>query len=174
MHLNCDIGEDSWVPWITRRSNQSILKEISPEYSLEGLMLKLKFHYWSSDMNSWFTGNIPDAGKDWGQKEKKVSEDEIGWMASQMQWVWTWANFRRSEGQRDLECCSPWGQKKSDTTDFFQHCWIIAMLPMANLTSHSRMSIVRWVATPIWLFGSLLLLLFFFNIVLLCILVTSS
>ena len=39
-----------------------------------------------------------------------------GWMASQMQWTWTWTNFRRSEGQRDLECCSPWGQKESDTT----------------------------------------------------------
>ena len=43
--LNSDVGEDSRVPWTTRRSNQSILKEISPEYSLERLMLKLKFHY---------------------------------------------------------------------------------------------------------------------------------
>ena len=42
MLLNCGIGEDSWVPWTARRSNQSILKEISPEYSLEGLTLKLK------------------------------------------------------------------------------------------------------------------------------------
>ena len=45
MLLNCDIGEDSRVPWTARRSNQSILKEISPEYSLEGLMLKLKLQY---------------------------------------------------------------------------------------------------------------------------------
>ena len=43
--LNCGVGEDSRVPWRTRRSNQSILKEISPEYSLEGLMLKLKLQY---------------------------------------------------------------------------------------------------------------------------------
>ena len=44
--LNCGIGEDSLrVPWTARRSNQSILKEISPEYSLEGLMLKLKLQY---------------------------------------------------------------------------------------------------------------------------------
>ena len=42
MLLNCSIGEDSWVPWTARRSNQSILKEISPGCSLEGLMLKLK------------------------------------------------------------------------------------------------------------------------------------
>ena len=42
MLLNCGVGEDLRVPWTARRSNQSILKEISPEYSLEGLMLKLK------------------------------------------------------------------------------------------------------------------------------------
>ena len=46
MLLNYGVEEDSWrAPWTTRRSNQSILKEISPEYSLEGLMLKLKFQY---------------------------------------------------------------------------------------------------------------------------------
>ena len=44
MLLNCGVGEDLRVPW-TARSNQSILKEISPEYSLEGLMLKLKLQY---------------------------------------------------------------------------------------------------------------------------------
>ena len=42
----CGVGEDSWrVPWTARRSNQSILKEISPEYSLEGLMLNLELQY---------------------------------------------------------------------------------------------------------------------------------
>ena len=45
MLSNCDAGEDSWVPWIARRSNYSVLKEINPEYSLEGLMLKLKLQY---------------------------------------------------------------------------------------------------------------------------------
>ena len=45
MLLNCGVGEDSWVPCTARRSNQSILKEIRPEYSLEGLMLKLKLQY---------------------------------------------------------------------------------------------------------------------------------
>ena len=45
MLLNCGVGEDLSVPWTARRSNQSILKEISPEYSLEGLMLKLKLPY---------------------------------------------------------------------------------------------------------------------------------
>ena len=45
MLLNCGVGEDSRVPWTARRSSQSILKEISPEYTLEGLMLKLKLQY---------------------------------------------------------------------------------------------------------------------------------
>ena len=45
MLLNCGVGEDSRVPWIARKSNQTILEEISPEYSLEGLMLKLKLQY---------------------------------------------------------------------------------------------------------------------------------
>ena len=45
MLLICGVGEDSRVPWTARRSNQSILKEISPEYSLEGLMLKMKLQH---------------------------------------------------------------------------------------------------------------------------------
>ena len=54
------------VPWTARRSNQSILKEISPEYSLEGLMLKLKLQYFviSSDAKSGLNGKDPDSGKD--------------------------------------------------------------------------------------------------------------
>ena len=53
MLLNCGVGEDSWT---ARRSNQSILKEINPEYSLEGLMLKLKFQYFGHLMQS--TGSL--------------------------------------------------------------------------------------------------------------------
>ena len=56
MLLNCGVGEDSWVPWAARRSNQSILKEISPEYSLEGLMLKLKLQYFGHLM--WRTDSL--------------------------------------------------------------------------------------------------------------------
>ena len=57
MLLNCGVGEDSWrVPWTARRSNQSILKEISPGYSLEGLMLKLKLQYFGYLM--WRTDSL--------------------------------------------------------------------------------------------------------------------
>ena len=58
------------------KSNQSTLKEINPEYSLEGLMLKLKFQYFGYLMLSWLIGKDPNAGKDWGQKEKVVAEEE--------------------------------------------------------------------------------------------------
>jgi len=66
------------VPWISRRSNWSILKEISPEYSLEGLMLKLKLPIlWPTDVKSWLIGKDPDAGKDWSRKEKDMTENEM-------------------------------------------------------------------------------------------------
>ena len=70
------------VPWTARRSNQSILKEISPVCSLEGLMLKLKLQYSGHLMRraDSFIGKDPDAGKDWGQEEKGTTEDEMaGW-----------------------------------------------------------------------------------------------
>ena len=55
-----------------------ILKEIDPEYAMEGLILKLKLQYfWLPDMKSWLIGKDPDAGKDWRQKEKWVTEDEM-------------------------------------------------------------------------------------------------
>ena len=52
MHLNCGVGGDLRVPWTARRSNQSILKEINHDYSLEGLMLKLKLQYFGHVMRS--------------------------------------------------------------------------------------------------------------------------
>ena len=50
MLLNCGVGEDLRIPWTAKRSKQSVLKEISPEYSLEGLMLKLKLQYFGHQM----------------------------------------------------------------------------------------------------------------------------
>ena len=68
------------VPWTARRSNQSILKEVSPGCSLEGLMLKLKLQYFGHSCEEWLTGKDPDAGRGWGQEEKGTTEDEMaGW-----------------------------------------------------------------------------------------------
>ena len=78
------------VPWPARRSNQSILKEVSPDCSLEGLMLKLKLLIlWPPDAKSWLIWKDPDAGRDWGQEEKEVTEDGIvGWHHQLWTWVW--------------------------------------------------------------------------------------
>ena len=67
------------VPWTARRSSQSILKEINPEYSLEGLMLKLNEApvLGPTDANSQLIGKDPDTRKDWRQEEKGTTEDEM-------------------------------------------------------------------------------------------------
>ena len=68
------------VPWTARRSNQSILNEISPEYSLEGLMRKLKLQYSGHLMQRADSLEKTDVGRDWGQEEKWATEDEMaGW-----------------------------------------------------------------------------------------------
>ena len=68
------------VPWTARRSNQSILKEISPGISLEGMMLKLKFQYFGHLMRRIDSLEKTDARRDWGQEEKGITEDEMtGW-----------------------------------------------------------------------------------------------
>ena len=103
------------VPWTPRRSNQSILKEINPEYSLEGLMLKLKFQNFGHLMRRADSlEKILVLGKIWGQEEKKVTKDEVvGWHH--------WLNgheFEQAsgdgEGQGSLACCSH-GVAKSQT-----------------------------------------------------------
>ena len=73
--------------------------------------------FWPPDVRSWFIGKDPDAGKDWGQEEKRATENElVGWHH--------WLNghdFEQtlgdSEGQRSLVWCSPWGHKELDTTE---------------------------------------------------------
>ena len=107
------------VPWTARKSNQSILKEISPEYSLEGLLLQLKLLIlWLADAKSWLIREVPDAGKDWRPEEKGMTEDEmVGWHH--------WLNGHEFEqaltdgkGQGSLVCYSPWDRKESDTTEW--------------------------------------------------------
>ena len=88
------------------------IKEISPEYSLEGLVQKLKLQIlWPPDEKRWLIRKDPDAGKDWGQEEKGTTEDDmVGWHH--------WLNgheFEKApgdcEGQGSLVCCSSWVAK---------------------------------------------------------------
>ena len=77
--------------------------------------------FWSSDANNWLTGKVPDAGKIWGQKEKRASEDEMaGWHH--------WCNGHElgktlgdGEGQRGLALCIPWSRKVSDMTGWLNN-----------------------------------------------------
>ena len=81
------------VTWTARRSNQSILKEISPQYSLEGLMLKLKLQSFSHLM--WRTDSFEKTlmlGKIEGRRWRGWQRGWDGWMASLTQWTWVWVN----------------------------------------------------------------------------------
>ena len=99
------------VPW-TAGSNQSILKEISPEYSLEGLMLKLKLPIlWPPDAKNWLIGKDPNAGKDRKQEEKGMTEDEmVGWH-HQLNGHEFEQDLGVGDGQGSLVCCSSWGRR---------------------------------------------------------------
>ena len=117
MPSNCGAGESPESPLDS--------KQIKP-VNLKGNQLWILFGrtdaeaetpvFWSSDANSWFTGKVLDIGKDWGQKERRASEDEMaGWHH--------WCNghdfgqtLGDGEGQGGLACCSPWCCKESDMT----------------------------------------------------------
>ena len=71
--------------------------------------------FWSSDLNNWLIGKVPDTGKDWGQK-KRVSEDEMPRKHHQCNGHELGQTLRDGEGQGGLACCSPWGCKELDMT----------------------------------------------------------
>ena len=111
------------VPWTARKSNQLILKEISPEYSLEGLMLKLKLQYFGHLMQRQLIRKDPDAGKDWRLSEKGMTEDEmVGWHHQ-----FNGHEFEQApgdgEGQGSLACCRPWGSQ------IVRHDWATEQKP---------------------------------------------
>ena len=105
------------VPWTARRSNQSILKEISPEYSLEGLMLKLKLQFFVHLMRrpdslekTLMLGKIEDRWKR-GQQRMRRLDGITDSMDISLSKLWD------GEEQGSLVCCSLWGRKESGTTE---------------------------------------------------------
>ena len=121
-------AQKNWCFWfvVLEKTLESPLdcKEIQPvhpkgnqsEYSLEGLMLKVKLQYFGHLMWSWLIGKDSDAGRDWGQEEKGMTEDEMaGWhhWLDEHEFEWTpWVG----DGQGGLACCDSWGHKESDMT----------------------------------------------------------
>ena len=107
------------VPWTGRRSNQSILKEISPECSLEGLMLKLKFQHFGHLMQR--TDSLEKTlmlGKIEG--ERRRGRQRMRWLDGITDSMDMTLSKLREFGERQgsLACCSPWGHKESDTTEW--------------------------------------------------------
>ena len=100
------------VPWTARKINQSIRKDINLEYSLEGTDAKAEAPIlWPPDAKSWLTEKKnktknPDAGKDWGQEEKRATEDEmVGWFPGN-----SWQEFERSPGDGEGQGSHGWLQ----------------------------------------------------------------
>ena len=102
------------VPWTARRSNQLILKEINPKYSLEGLMLKLKLQYFGHLMRR--INSLEKTlmlGKIEGRR-RRGDRGWDGWMASPTQWAWVCPSLRDGDRQGSLACYSSWGHKVLD------------------------------------------------------------
>ena len=105
------------VPWTAKRSNQSILKEISPDFIERSDAEAEAPILWPPDTKNWLTGKDPDARKDWRQEEKGMTEDKMGgwhhWLDAH--------EFEQvpgiGDGPGSLACCSPRGRKESDTTE---------------------------------------------------------
>ena len=105
-----------WVPWTARRFSQSILKEISHEYSLEGLMLKLKRQYFVHLIQR---ADSLEKTLMLGKIEGKRRRGHRGWdgcIASPTWWTWIWANSRRWWRTGKPTCCSSQGWKELDMT----------------------------------------------------------
>ena len=119
MFLNCGIGEDSW---------KSLGLQGDPTSPSEGRSVLVFIGrndaeaetpiLWPPDTKSWLIWKDPDAGKDWGQEEKGMTEDEMaGWhhRLDGHEFEWT---LGVGDGQGGLACCGSWGRKESDTTEW--------------------------------------------------------
>ena len=106
------------VPWTARRSNQSILKEISPGCSLVGLMLSWNSNTlatWWEELTHWKRSGCWEGLGAGGEGDDRGWD---GWMASLVQWTRVWVYFRSWWWTGRPACCSSWGCKESDTTEW--------------------------------------------------------
>ena len=105
------------VSWTARKSNQSILKQVSPGCSLEGQVEAETPILWPPDAKSWLIWKDRDAEKDWGQEEKGMTEEEmVGWHHQLNGHGFGWTPGV-GDGQGGLVCCGSWGCKELDTTE---------------------------------------------------------
>ena len=129
--IHCELPTLGNVPWTMRRSNLSLLKEISPEIFIGRTDAEAETPIlWKK----WLIGKDPDAGKDWSQGKKETTEDKMvgwhhrldgitGWMASPFGWTWVWASSGRWwRTEKPGVLCSSWGRKESDMTERLKNC----------------------------------------------------
>ena len=147
------------VPWTARRSNQSILKEISPECSLEGLMLKLKLQYlaiWCEELTHWKRPWCWERLKAGGKGDDRGYD---GWIASPTQWTWIWVNSRSwrwtrrlgvvwSMGSQSQTWLSEWTELKEKQFYFFLcnlYIWFIWYIYFSPLTFWLESLVRSWI-----------------------------
>ena len=112
MVLNCGVGEDLRVPWTARISNQSILKEINPGISVEGMMLKLKLQYFGHLLRRADSfEKILMLGKIEGRRRR--GRQRMRWLDG----ITNLIDMTPGDGQGGLACCSSRGCKELDTTE---------------------------------------------------------
>ena len=143
------------VPWTARRSNQSVLKEISPRCSLEGMMLKLKLQYFGHLMHRVDSLKRLWCWKWLGEGGKGMTEDEMaGWhhRLDGRESEWTPGV---GDGQGGLMCCDSWGYKESDTTERLNWTELNVLVDTHTLYciwiyQHILCTILSRVLLPIW------------------------
>ena len=112
MLLNCGAGGRLFrVPWTARRPNQSILKEINPEWIFIGRTdaEDEATIVWPPDVKNWLIGKDPNTGKDWGQEEKGATKDEMAWWHQQLNGHESEQTPGDGEGWGSPVCCNPSG-----------------------------------------------------------------
>ena len=117
------------VPWTARRYNQSILKEISPEYSLEDWCWS-----WNSNTLAIWCKELTHWKRPWCWERLKVGGEGYdrgwdGWMMSLLRWTWLWASSGIWWWTERLASCSPWDHKESDMTELLKWTdWLLLLL----------------------------------------------
>ena len=106
------------VLWTVRRSNQSILKEISPGCSMEGMMLKLKLQYLDTSCKELIHWKRLWCWEGLGAGAERNDRGWDGWIASPPRWTWVWVNSGSWWWQGGLACCNSWVLKESDTSEW--------------------------------------------------------